>query len=178
MSDEFVTLATFDDPVHAAMARNYLEAGGVRAFLLDEETVAMNWGISNAVGGIKLQVKASSLEEAEALLDEMHAGEADDDAAHDPALATAIATPETVEELQEELDDRSPRDIAVDRLFVMTVFGLVLWPLQFFALWMLLTLGSVEGQLSPNRRWKIWVSALLNIPLWLVPAMLIMCLIP
>jgi hypothetical protein len=177
MNDELVTLATFDNPVQAAMARNYLEAAGIRAYLLDEQTVAMHWGLSNAIGGVKLQVKASSIEEAEALLDELPAHGIGDVAADDPALATAITTPETLDDLHEEVDDRSPKDAAVDRIFAMTVIGLVLWPLQFFALWMLLSLGSVEGRMTASRSWKLWASVLLNIPLWVALLVVGVCLL-
>ncbi len=30
---------------------------------------------------------------------------------------------------------------------------------------MLLTLTSIEGNVSADRRWKVWVSVLLNLPL-------------
>ncbi len=44
MGSELVTVATFNNPAEATIARNYLEGDGVPAFLLDEETVAMTWG--------------------------------------------------------------------------------------------------------------------------------------
>jgi hypothetical protein len=164
MSSELVTVATFNDPVEAAMARNYLEAGGVHAFLLDEETVATTWGFANAIGGIKLQVNVANAERAEALLDDLPGNDADDQESADVPL-TAFTTAETMEELREEKEAGSPRDEAVDRLFRATVGGLLFFPIQFYALWMLLTLNTVEGQISADRRWKVWASVFLNIPL-------------
>jgi hypothetical protein len=170
MSNELVTVATFDDPVKAAMARNYLEAGGVRAFLLDDLTVGTTWGLSNAVGGVKLQVKASHVLRAEELLENLPGDDPDEDEAELPE--GAFATSETADELREEAEElreeqeaQNPRNQAVDRLFLCTVGGLLFIPLQFYALWILLILTSIEGEVSPNRRWKVWVSVLLNIPL-------------
>jgi hypothetical protein len=163
MSSELVTVATFNDPVEAAMARNYLESGGVHAFLLDEETVATTWGSGTAVSGIKLQVNAANAEQAEVLLDELPGHDADDEPADMPV--TAFATAETMEELREEEEASNPKNDAVDRIFRATVAGLVIWPLQFPALWMLMNLNTIEGEVSADRRWKVWASVFLNLPL-------------
>ncbi len=172
MSGELVTVATFNDPIEAAMARNYLEADGVRAFLLDEQTIATNWGLANAVGGIKLQVYSGTLEQAEFLLSQL-GGDRDEP----PVASTAIATPETAAELREEDEHEAPKDQAVDRLFRVAVFGLVFWPLQLFARFLLLSLLGMDGPMSPGRRWKVWVSVLLNFPLIAVIVIPLMCLV-
>src|SRR5262245_9680830 len=65
-----MTVATFGDLVEANLARNRLETGGVQAVLADVETVAMIWSLDNAVGGIKLQVRAADAEQARAILAE------------------------------------------------------------------------------------------------------------
>jgi hypothetical protein len=194
MSGELVTVATFNDPIQAAMARNYLEAGGVRALLLDEMTVLTGL-LGNAIGGIKLQVPASDMERAEFLLSDLPGDDPEDDESL-AIPATAFATPETAEELREERDGNDPESdeppavpvtafatretaeelreqrefndpkrLAVERILRTTVFGLLFWPLQFYALWMLMTLRSVEGKVSPRQRWKVWASLLLNLPL-------------
>jgi Fe-S-cluster formation regulator IscX/YfhJ len=188
MSNELVTVATFNDPIQAAMARNYLEAGGVRAFLVDEMTVTMGWGLGNAIGGIKLQVKASHVERAEALLNDLPGDDPEEELPAVPATAfatpemaeqlreerddldpktpvTAFATAETAEALREEREGTDPKTLAVERLFRTTVFGLLFWPLQFYALWLLMALTSVEGKVSPHQRWKVAASLLLNLPL-------------
>lgn len=200
MSGELVTVATFNDPIQAAMARNYLEASGVRAYLLDEMTVTMGWGLGNAIGGVKLQVQASHLDRAEDLLNDLP-GDPEEELPEIPATAfatpemaeqlreerddaalkapvTAFATPETAEALREQGEGTDPKTLAVERLFRTTVFGLLFWPLQFYALWLLMALTSVEGKVSSNQRWKVGVSLLLNLPIlalifitlfWLLP---------
>ena len=56
MQDMLVTIATFTTLVEASMAKNRLEAEGIRIFLADAETVGMVWHLTSAFGGIKLQV--------------------------------------------------------------------------------------------------------------------------
>src|SRR5690606_25117887 len=53
-----------------------LEAEGILCSLRDEHTVLMQWAWSRAVGGIKLQVPESQLQQAEALLGQMEANAA------------------------------------------------------------------------------------------------------
>ncbi len=77
MSDFLMTVATFGDPVEANLAKNYLEASGVQAFLADEETVNMDWALGNAIGRIKLQVGDQDAEAARTLLSQ-HTGLASD----------------------------------------------------------------------------------------------------
>lgn len=56
MVDRFVTVAAFETTIDAGFAKSRLEAEGIHAFLVDENTVAMNWDCNLALGGIKLQV--------------------------------------------------------------------------------------------------------------------------
>jgi hypothetical protein len=88
-SDELVTVATYDDAVSARMALNHLCETGLTAVLSDESTVAMDWLLSNAIGGIKLQVHSKDLTVAHRLLEEHHRSEAAADGA--PAIETLEA---------------------------------------------------------------------------------------
>ena len=54
--NSIVTVETYDLAYQAQFARSELEAEGIQCWLADETLVAMDWFISNAVGGIKLQV--------------------------------------------------------------------------------------------------------------------------
>ena len=56
MARDLVTVARFDIPAKAHMARNALEDAGIRSVLQDEQLVAMDYLLNLAVGGIKLQV--------------------------------------------------------------------------------------------------------------------------
>lgn len=62
------TLRRFRDQGEALLARSVLESAGVGCFLLNENTIRNDWLWSNLLGGIRLQVAASDVEAAEALL--------------------------------------------------------------------------------------------------------------
>ncbi|MCP4547505.1 MAG: DUF2007 domain-containing protein [bacterium] len=73
MSDKFVAVQAYSQPLEADIARSALEAAGIPATVADTNLVNMNWLFSNAVGGVKLLVPESYAEEARAVL----TGEAD-----------------------------------------------------------------------------------------------------
>lgn len=63
-----VTLRQYRDLSEAIVARSMLEAAGIEVFLRDENTVRLDWQISNFIGGIRLQVETKDVEAAEELL--------------------------------------------------------------------------------------------------------------
>jgi hypothetical protein len=168
MTDRLVTVATFHEPVAAAMAKNFLEGHGIPAVLFDEDTIATDWMLSTAIGGIKLRVDAIHFERAELLLTQNQAEREEADDEDEPSTLTAIATREIAEDMKSEREDRLPINQHTDRLFRVAVFGLIFWPLQFYAIYLLMEILSEEGSVSANRRWKIWAS----IPLMLIPLIL------
>jgi hypothetical protein len=100
------TVASFDLAAKAELARNVLEAAGIPAVLADAEIVAMDWLISNAVGGIKVQVREEDAERAAAVLDEQfgaEAGLASEGVGEDELTRQALAEP------REDADDE-PED--------------------------------------------------------------------
>jgi hypothetical protein len=76
MSRRLMTVASFDIPAQAQIAKNALEAAGIQVVTADSEIVAMDWLISNAVGGVKVQVWEEDAERAAAVLDEKLGDEA------------------------------------------------------------------------------------------------------
>jgi hypothetical protein len=56
VADRLVVIATFLHPYEAHIARTVLESEGIQARLDGEHHIAMDWMISNAVGGVKLIV--------------------------------------------------------------------------------------------------------------------------
>ncbi|WP_456445070.1 putative signal transducing protein [Thiolapillus sp.] len=63
-----VTISSFSLPHEANIAKATLESAGIPAFLADEHTIGMNWFYSNALGGVKLKVPQSFVDEAKELL--------------------------------------------------------------------------------------------------------------
>ena len=65
---ELETIARFRDLPAAQLAQGMLEAAGIPAFLADEYFVGVNWQLSYAIGGVRLQVPYEHVEEARNIL--------------------------------------------------------------------------------------------------------------
>lgn len=68
MSNEWVTIATYDTLPDAYIALGRLQNEAIEAQLADQNLVQMDWLYSIAVGGIKLQVKGRDAPKAMELL--------------------------------------------------------------------------------------------------------------
>jgi DNA-directed RNA polymerase subunit M/transcription elongation factor TFIIS len=68
-SDRWITVATFSLPQQAHIARLRLESEEIDCFLIDENLVATDWLLANAVGGIKVQVREQDADRARSILD-------------------------------------------------------------------------------------------------------------
>jgi membrane protease YdiL (CAAX protease family) len=71
--EKLITVATFDSPSEAEVGKLFLEENGIRAILADSNLVGMNRFLSNAVGGVKLQVAASDADQASEILEQYQA---------------------------------------------------------------------------------------------------------
>src|SRR5438128_460302 len=70
MPDNLVTIAQCNLPVEAYAIRLRLESAGIAVVLADEFTVTMDWLLSNAIGGIKVQVPEEDVRRANRILAE------------------------------------------------------------------------------------------------------------
>lgn len=68
MPEQLVTVAKTSLPGEAHAIRMRLESEGIPVFLFDEYTVTMDWLLSNAIGGVKVQVPDHCLERAREIL--------------------------------------------------------------------------------------------------------------
>jgi len=62
-------IAQLSKPEDAHLLRMRLEAGGVEAFIQDEHTVSTYWLYSNAIGGVRVEVKDEDLDKAREILE-------------------------------------------------------------------------------------------------------------
>jgi Putative prokaryotic signal transducing protein len=164
MGDKTVVVAHFGDPVEAELAKNRLEAEGIRAFLGTENTAGLFAGMGLTFGGISLHVTEPDLARAAAMLDtpaDDEAVPADEDSpaimarhtlfgSHESALREGPA-PELPEPEAVDADDEddpvgsvaySAEGLAT-RAWRAAVLGLLLCPplLHFYSLYLLLRLG-------------------------------------
>lgn len=68
--DPLVTVETFDTPVAAHLARMRLEQVEIPAFLRDEHVIGLDPILADVLGGIRLDVPKSRLEDARRILAE------------------------------------------------------------------------------------------------------------
>lgn len=70
---DLVTIKTFSYDHETVLYEPTFKAEGIDYFLKDQKTVAIDPLVSNAIGGIKLQVRAEDVERARALVAEIDA---------------------------------------------------------------------------------------------------------
>jgi hypothetical protein len=88
-TDNYITVLTFNYPNEVIIIKGRLESEGIECFVQDELSVQVNPFYSNALGGIKLQVKKSDLEQTVEILKE--AGYLkDEDLQQSPAFLSKI----------------------------------------------------------------------------------------
>lgn len=158
MAGKLVTVATFDMPTEAHLAKGLLEANGLAAFLADELTVGVAWHLSNAVCGIKLQVAENDAERAAGILSAREDSYVNED---------ELADLPEVEESEAE-PPLSTADKTVDRAVRAALLALILFPffpLYFYSLWQLGRLAFSGQKISPNKRRRIRLAVLLNLPM-------------
>ena len=71
MEDKFVTLSTYNTPNEAYMLIGRLESEGIDCYIEDDNLISVNPLLSNAIGGVKLNVSEKHLERALLILKEI-----------------------------------------------------------------------------------------------------------
>ena len=154
MSDRLVTISTHLEPMEAAMARNRLDAAGIRAEILDEQTTALAWQLGGAIHGVKLLVAEGDAGRALLILGGV------DDLPDEPETGFTAVPPEP----DEDGAPLNKREEAAERAYRSALLGLVVWPLQAWAALVIMDAWSSEEPLRPScRRSLVWATWL-NLP--------------
>ncbi|QDU18588.1 hypothetical protein [Urbifossiella limnaea] len=164
MGTKLVTIATFDQVVMAQMAADALRAGGIDAVVTDAEVVSMDWLLGQAVGGIKVQVREDDAERAVVELGRKFGDDGEgfgaeyDEGADEPEPDDE---PEPAAGCEDEPEPAAApvgsRDEYARRLVLAAVFGLLLPPLWFYAVYLFLNAAFGEGELSDYGRNKLFI---------------------
>jgi hypothetical protein len=80
--DSIVAIQSFQDLPRALLAKSLLDSAEIQCFLVDDNTVRMDWFLANALGGIRLAVRR---EDADAALDLLES-EPPPEFTYDPAV--------------------------------------------------------------------------------------------
>jgi hypothetical protein len=179
VAQKLVTVAVFGTPAEAMIAKNRLEVDGIRALVADETIVGMAWHLGSAVGGIKLQVAQHDAELALSILEgneavaiseaEWASHGADHEQSEDEWRSR---WEEDAEESRAEIAV-SPAEQIVVRAFRAAVLGFFFLPLQLYSLWLVAGLWFTGENLSPSVRWRLAATAVLNLPVVAVIAVIV-----
>lgn len=63
-----ITIAVLNTLNEAFLLRSMLESSEIPAFIPDENTAQVDWALTNAIGGIRVQVPESFRDEAEKIV--------------------------------------------------------------------------------------------------------------
>lgn len=139
-----VTIATFSHVMEAYIPKTKLDVEGIWSFVADEETVTMYWLYSNAIGGVKLQVKESDAERAIEVLN---------------SEANGL---EPIEDESSESDDAptcpecNSANTHYETYAMRSIFGF--WFFSFLSFWLIfLSVGGLDVSLTLpflKRKWK------------------------
>ncbi len=68
---KLVTIAAVQMVAEADLIKSTLEEHGLEVYLADDNLIAMDWLLSNAVGGVKVQVAAKDAEAAREIVEQI-----------------------------------------------------------------------------------------------------------
>jgi hypothetical protein len=128
----FVTVERFPDAIAAELARARLESAGIGAHLADELTVSVDWQLTTAIGGIRLQVATEQSVEARAVLREKVSSTLS--AETDGASVAPI----------------SDRERLAERAASSALIGLLLPPFLLYGAWLMLTVTGMPGPMRAS----------------------------
>lgn len=170
VAGKLITVATFDTVGEAQLAKNVLATAGIPAALADEQTVGMLWHLSNAIGGVKVQVLEERAEEAVKVLDQEFGPEDEANASSEAETEpddTSDDEGEPAESLG-EFEATAEREAQANRVFFVAWLSLAIWPLSFYAFYLFVNAAFDPRPSSPQAKYHLFVGGLiLAVPLLL-----------
>lgn len=174
MKNDLVVVGVFQLAPEANMARNRLEAEGIRAVISDEHASTMYWALTTAMGGIKVSVmsdqadralKILGVEDRHADLEELErlAGESETEDGEEPAPADDEPESPTADD-----SPLNPREVLIERCLKAAIIGLVVMPLQIWVFGMVIRAFLAGDPLRPKSQFHLAVAASINVPMTLV----------
>lgn len=173
MSSRLVTLATFDLPFKADLAKAALEEVGIEAVVTDREIVSMDYLLAPAVGGIKLLVPEADAGRALAVVEPFtRPGAIKQPIDEEELERQALAAPTEEEELAAAAQvqtaaavlevTESEREKHANRAFWCMLAGVVCLPAWAVGVYSLLNATFDSGPLSANGRFNLRVAWVLG----------------
>lgn len=166
MADEYVLLDSYPTPHEAHLAANTLRAVGIPVRIADEAAVGTMPHLELALGGVKVFVPESDVEDAVRIL------RGDVDLVSQPYREPGPA--EDLDEVSDDLADSSTRTIedTASRALRASIFGLFLCPvlLQAYSISLLLKLPTNVRAVSPRSSTRARASWAINVAVLVLAA--------
>jgi hypothetical protein len=178
-----VKLASFATVEEAHLAKNALEAEGIRVFVEDEASVGLFWHLGGAMGGIKLLVMDDDVPRAQRVLDHFdeeyeerstHITDKPGPAAGEEAETHVTAVkpvdaeespepPDAAEDGDEDEELRfTPGEVMATRAFRAAVFGLFFPLITLYSLWLLFSCFRWNGEVNDRGRRQLFWAVMIN----------------
>jgi hypothetical protein len=167
MSNDFQTIATFWNPNEAQLARALIEAEGVQVVLMGYEAISSDWLLSNAIGGVQLQVPQAQVDYAVNILEDSgpfgrrSLVSATGEGGLDDGLEEG---PEDSSEVVEE-DQTQPtaKEESIDRFIKTSILSWIFFPLSLYALWLFLSVLTNPDPVGEKYTRKLWIGTLIQL---------------
>ncbi len=72
---QLITIASFNEPLEAYIVKGRLEAEGIPTYIAHEHHISVAWYLSNALGGVKIQIRKEDKDFAKNILNLLHSGD-------------------------------------------------------------------------------------------------------
>jgi len=169
MNHNPVVAGIYSNAIDAAMAKNLLEAEGIKALIADDQAIGMAWQMSIAMGGVKVLVSEDDLSRAEIILASINSHDADqvrqdpdcEEIEDNPAEKRMVIQGLSRQETEETACN--DRERLVEAAWKGALISILFLPLQFYVFWMLLKIMSSETVLRPRFVKLAWWTAGVNI---------------
>jgi hypothetical protein len=179
MSHDFQTVATFWSPNEAQLARALIESEGIQVVLMGYEAISSDWLLSNAIGGVQLQVPEAKVDQAVAILEdsgpfgrrslvsatgEVESGDGSDDEGLE----------DSYEVVDEDRAQPTEKEESIDRFVKTSILSWIFFPLSLYALWLLLSVLTNPEPVGEKYTRKVWIATLIQLlPLLLTLVVLV-----
>ncbi|MBA4030653.1 MAG: hypothetical protein C0478_07140 [Planctomyces sp.] len=179
MSHQLITIRTFWNEVEANIAASVLRRNGIEVYLSGGEIAAMNWSLTNAIGGIRLQVADHDVERSEKLLELAMAditgdehpeldgrvpGEINDtDREQDGEEGESLDADPYVNYRASKFDEvLTSREQTANRALKVATVGILFAPLQIYTAMLVYEVYKSKEQMSPRHARYAWVAVVIS----------------
>lgn len=166
MTHDFQTIATFWNPNEAQLAKALIEADGVQVVLMGYEAISSDWLLSNAIGGVQLQVPQDQVEKAIAILEDSgpfgrRSLIADSGDSVDHIDSGDHKDGEEVDASDDDSRKLTGKEECIERMSKTSILSWIFFPLSLYALWLFLGVLTQPDPVGKKYARKVWMAVLI-----------------